>query len=958
MALLKLALRFASTLLASLLAVLPLLAYGADVRVDAEFARQSLGTGLLVLEDSGREFSIDTVLGEAGWQIYDSEVLNFGFTDSAYWLRFSVVNESMADLDLLFDIAYAPMDRVDLYLFRGEEVIPAVPGSSMEHYRLGDTIPYSQRIIAHANLLAPLHLSPNESVDIIMRAQTEGAMQLPISLWSEAAFAEADFKNTARLGIFFGMLLFAACYQLLIYFSVKDNSFLLYALFVFSVLILLLCIRGIPNALFWPDSVFFTDTILVLSQCVAMYTASLFCIEILAVEESRPFYARLLRIGAYAAAGVGLISLFLPYRLGLLAAVSLALCVTLLNLVVFVLRFKDGYPPAKYILAMAVCTSIAIFIGIVSNLGWFPKLEFVNHWYFGLIIMVFAYSFTLSFRMNMDRREREKAQRLAYETQQESLETQERLNIDLDRLVKERTREKEKVTQLLQATKEMSSSSDKVEAVRVGLRHMLALFPELVLQDADCFLKSHTSNLFARYPIWRNQAPVNDSVPQEPDPIILDKLQALNESSLEDRTLYIPIKSEKRLCAVLMVTEWRGGDQSPDADLLANIAQSLALTMENIEAEESSRLSMIGGMAAAIVHDLRNPIGAITGCAELAADDKTSATEREAYLKTIVAESKRMSNISNEVLEVSREKIPLNLQHVSAAEFLDDVSKAVRQLPNAKGIEIEARCEIADSIEIDVSRMHRALLNLADNACDAICQTKSGAGRFILYLIRKGDDIVLVAGDNGVGIPGPIQATLFEPFVTYGKTDGTGLGMAIVKKVVDAHGGQIEFRSVAGEGTEFEIVLPQPIPAEAGVDRAVEAPSTSCDHPVEPLQKRKVLVADDNPVNTMVVSKMLSKLGMEVIAVSDGQQVLDKVVEESFDCVLMDIEMPNLNGFEAANEIRNRDGLSKLPIIALTGHSSAAQMEKCRRYGMDGIITKPIGSEDLRQTFRELFPGG
>jgi len=117
-----------------------------------------------------------------------------------------------------------------------------------------------------------------------------------------------------------------------------------------------------------------------------------------------------------------------------------------------------------------------------------------------------------------------------------------------------------------------------------------------------------------------------------------------------------------------------------------------------------------------------------------------------------------------------------------------------------------------------------------------------------------------------------------------------------------------------------------------------------------------VLLADDNPVNKMVVSKLLSELGMDVIAVSDGQEAVDKVAHESFDCVFMDIEMPILNGFEATSAIRRHDELHDLPIIALTGHSSDEEKEKCMSSGMNGMVSKPVGKEELHQTLSALFP--
>jgi len=197
--------------------------------------------------------------------------------------------------------------------------------------------------------------------------------------------------------------------------------------------------------------------------------------------------------------------------------------------------------------------------------------------------------------------------------------------------------------------------------------------------------------------------------------------------------------------------------------------------------EENNRLSGIGAMAASIVHDLKNPIGVIIGYADMASDDSHPSPERKEYLQIISDEATRMSAMAHEVLEFSRGELNLALIEVNARDYINDVSRTLSPLFTLKGMEYVSNIEYVDSILIDADRMRRVLLNLASNSKDAMLPNPSG-GLFTLSVRLVNNNIQFSATDNGPGIPEQIQATLFEPFVTHGKTHGTGLGMLLSKK--------------------------------------------------------------------------------------------------------------------------------------------------------------------------------
>ncbi len=226
------------------------------------------------------------------------------------------------------------------------------------------------------------------------------------------------------------------------------------------------------------------------------------------------------------------------------------------------------------------------------------------------------------------------------------------------------------------------------------------------------------------------------------------------------------------------------------------------------ELKEKQKMAVIGDMAASIVHDLKNPVAVIKGYMEMADDESVSREKRSQYLRTVDQVADQMLDMVQDLLEFSRGSIALEKKSVQVAEYLERVRLAIQPNFEAKGIRFSVGSELTGSIELDPDRFLRAILNIAGNAADAL----PAGGQFEIKIRehRQGKDrrIILELADNGPGIPESIRAKLFDPFVTYGKSQGTGLGMAITKNLVEAHGGSIAFTTATGLGTTFTIEVP------------------------------------------------------------------------------------------------------------------------------------------------------
>lgn len=219
---------------------------------------------------------------------------------------------------------------------------------------------------------------------------------------------------------------------------------------------------------------------------------------------------------------------------------------------------------------------------------------------------------------------------------------------------------------------------------------------------------------------------------------------------------------------------------------------------------QAERLSVLGKFASLILHDIRNPIAILRGYAEMVqlAPADTALVERN--IGRIIAEADRLNRLASEMLDFSRGDIALNVSIVDLRELVAKVTGTLAEAFAARKIEVVSRVDFAGPVVLDSDRMLRALLNLADNARKAMPK----GGTFTIGVRKQGRSVVFEIADTGVGMDKDVQRRLFEPFFTHSEEAGTGLGLCVVKNVVEAHGGKLAFTSEKGKGTTFRVTVP------------------------------------------------------------------------------------------------------------------------------------------------------
>ena len=414
---------------------------------------------------------------------------------------------------------------------------------------------------------------------------------------------------------------------------------------------------------------------------------------------------------------------------------------------------------------------------------------------------------------------------------------------------------------------------------------------------------------------------------------------------------------------VIGIVVWRYLSMRRTQRVTQNLNRELStknneLASSNTQLEKANQAKM--EFLATTSHEVRTPLNAIIGLTDvILAADEFSDGDRE-HLEVVNTSGRNLLHILDDILDVSKleaGRMQVNLSPLNITDCMLDVAELWRNAAEEKGLGYVI--DVSDGLGeylCDDRLIRQVVSNLLSNA---IKFTREGNVTVELKAIGNGFEITV--RDTGIGVAADQQAMIFETFRqadnryqrAYG---GTGLGLAICKKIVEALGGNISLTSEPGKGAVFKVAIPAKKCeiAENAAGWQTEEPSSirspEMDHEME-LSVIRVLVAEDNPANALVISAMLSGQVAQIVVVENGAEAVKAIQEQSFDVILMDKQMPVMDGAAATREIRALpEPFCNIPIVGLTAHILSDSRKECLDSGMDAYLTKPVPTAKLKET--------
>ncbi|MFT3712083.1 MAG: ATP-binding protein [Archangium sp.] len=365
--------------------------------------------------------------------------------------------------------------------------------------------------------------------------------------------------------------------------------------------------------------------------------------------------------------------------------------------------------------------------------------------------------------------------------------------------------------------------------------------------------------------------------------------------------------------------------------------------------QESERATLAKNQfLATISHELRTPLNGLIGMAAALADERRPERLEEG-LRIVRTSADTLLAVIDDVLDFSKieagrlslESIPLSVA-AEATSVVELFRVSAEQRRNTLALRIAP--EVPEWLRGDPTRLRQIVLNLVGNAVKF-----TEGGLIQLLLTMEGERVRLDVKDTGEGMTPEVLARIGAPFVqadasTTRRHGGTGLGLVITRRLIDAMGGELRIASTPGAGSTFTVLLPVVV-CESPTPRASNAQRTA---------RLSILVVDDNTVNQLVAQRLLQRLGHEVTVANDGAEALRVVQQRPFDLVLMDCHMPVMDGYEATRQLRAR-GLT-IPIFALTAAVSFEDQAECLRSGMNRVLTKPLRVDHLHEALNSVEP--
>jgi PAS domain S-box-containing protein len=843
---------------------------------------------------------------------------NRGFSSSVFWVRFTPGKNFAPDQHWLLEVDYSLLDRVDIYLPRGD--------GSYQHKESGDLHPFRTREIRNRNLLVNLPLSALSGAPIYVRVQSESAIALPMTIWSQPAFNASDHHAQFLLGLYYGTILVMIVYSFMLLLTLRDLTYFYYLLFIINFGLYQAIMNGIAFEYLWPDSPWWNSNSMPLFVSLSGIGIAFFTRKFLDTGRHAPLLHKVLLGTALGSAAVAPLPFFCSYSLAIRAMTGMATITITTVMLAGIICLVHHFRPARYFIAawvmffLGIIAQVSRVYGLLSNADLYlyaPQIGSV----FTIVLLALALA---------DRIDTIRKAALDAQAQYQSI-----FNNSTEGIF--RATPEGQITMVNPALAAIFGYSSPAEVLAAPLDlDTIYANPEVRAELRRHVFSSGVARNFAAEMYRRDGSKLHTLI--NAYAIRDDKGQVLYlEGMLADNT-------ERRQ------------------------AEEMRLAKEAAEAANQAKSRFLANMS----HEIRTPMNGVIGLTELLLGLELPANIRK-YLELVKISADRLLIIINEILDFSRiEAGGLNLEQVSfnLRETLAPTLELMAIKAQDKGLQMS--WHLADHIPPglmgDPNRLSQVVTNLLANA---IKFTESGRIELAMAVESSSDQEITLhctVSDTGIGVTEQQRDKIFEEFSqgdisTTRVFGGSGLGLAISARLVAMMGGRIwvEDHPPTGNSTPpgcvFHFTTQYRLPHE---ERYPPTRSETARPRLVFPKPLQVLLVDDDQINRIVAGELLRQQGWRVAEAENGRQALAAIASTEFDLVLMDMEMPEMDGLEATRLIRGKEAdtaTRHLPIIAMTAHALESYRQQCLSAGMDDFISKPFEGDALLEMISRLLPG-
>lgn len=883
-----------------------------------------IGEYTYIAYDKDCHWTIDSILDEDRFSNQLIEDNNIGFMHGAVWFMFTVSNESGKNLDYVYSLNMSVINEVDFYEYSD--------GVQLRHVATGELKPQSSRDIQHRRFAFSVNIPLGETHTYYLRFYNdEDSMYLPFSFKELSLFFEKDFYDLMLMGLYFGLMLFMIIFNIFYIVSLRERLYLYYTLYLLFAALFVLNIEGITGRIIPEFMSPYLDIMTVVFIAVGSMGLVLFNSAFFA-EEDR---GRVYRVVSKLFLGWGALACFLaflpnPYYLISVLSVIVLTPMTFIFLIITALSMHHKKVESAKLFLMAF--SIGLFgvliyvfrdLALLSDNWWTEhamKITFLGE----TLIFFFAIMVRI-------RRARERAHAILVEKNLLLNKKQEELSI---------------VNKQLEKLSIVASETDNSVAIysakgqniwyNEGFRRIFS---------NDHLLDGRRLSISQVYPNAEINELVQIAVSLKESVVFETLISGIGNSAKWIYTTLTPILDELGFIVKLIAID-------SDISELKKTQQDLVEARD--KAEEANRLKT--SFLSNVSHELRTPLNSIIGFSQLLLIKDFNEQKRVSFLKLINDNGNHLLNLISDIIDISQIEsghMQMQLMQVDINKLVSDLHDqfSMQTKNSGKEFEIIKTVSLPDDqafLETDIVKLRQVLLNLLGNS---IKFTHSGHIHFG-YLVRN-EELEFFVEDTGIGLTKEEINIVFHRFrqaddsITR-KYGGTGLGLSISKGLIELLGAKLQVVSEKGQGTRISFVFKRTSEAvleaarkEAGLKKSSK------------IAGKKILVVEDDPTNFDFMEEVLSENNAIVYHAETAAMAIHIFEEVELDMILLDIQLPDKNGYQLAEMIRAQD--TKIPIIAQTAYAYEEAKRKCMEAGCDDYISKPIEYQLLISKLEKFF---